>query len=592
MKHKKWVIYYLEELLNENQTGKFESHLNKCHVCRNYIKNYKSLNKIISKKTSEKVKTNSFDKAEFVSRITNLDKTKEKIKFNFMPQIRWALALAVIIAGLLIYFNTKQPFTVLSSEGQVFIQKAEQTQPIRNDEKIFQNQIITTGQDSECYLSFGKNIIYMGNNTQVLVEKLNKRVMGYIVKLDIKRGLFLSNINDKKSISKMIVKAGNTTAHVKGTIFMVDRTETGKQTIAVLKGKVAIQKNSREYSILSRKKLIIEGQHNVLEEPFDYHDESKFSKILRFNLYFSPEWRQELVNYEGIRIVEDEQDFYVIDKKGKVLSLDKNTGHINWKVKLGPEIKASPVMHEQCLYITSSDGYIYCVSEGEIKWRKKLGPFVYSSPVIHNDKLYLANTRGIIYAVDLDTKQILWQQKLDSGIFSSPAIQNNKLYVGSMSGILYSLNLSNGSIIWEKKLDARIIDNTAVFYEDTLFIGTASGKIYNISSADGKLQWMRKLKGEINTSLILKENIIYVKSENVYAFHVNGNILWSRRVNPDDNIYFLKDKILVESNNKMSYINIKEGQVENYYTKSPGMNIISFNNRVFTYNQKYINFIN
>ena len=591
MNHKKWVIYYLEELLNKKQTVKFESHLDACPFCQNYIKNYQSLNKIISKRPSEKIRVNNFDKAEFISRITNISRAEQKTGFNFMPQLRWALVSALIIAGILLYFNIKQPITVLSSKGEVFIQQAKQTRLLQNDEKISQNHIITTGRDSECYLNFGNNIIYLGNNTQVLVEEMSKRVTGYIIKLDIKRGFLLSNINDKKSISKMIVKAGKTTTLVKGTIFMVDRTDVKKQTIAVLKGEISVQKNGEEYSLSSKKKLVVDNLNKVSENAMNYQDEHKFSKILRFNLYFDEKWRQELRNYKGIRIVEDQQNFYIIGIKGKIICLDKNTGNIAWEVKVGPEIKATPVLHKQCLYITSSDGYIYCVSNEEIKWRKKLGPFVYSSPIIDRDRLFLANTLGFIYAVDLDTKQILWQRKLDSDIFSTPSIQNNKLYIGSMAGKLYCLDQATGNIVWIRELEGGLIDSTPVLYGNTLFIGTRPGKVYSISSINGKQNWEKQVKGEINTSLTLKEDIIYVKSEKLYAFNVKGQNLWSRKIASGVNIYMQNDKILLESSHKISYIDFEKGQLKKYYTKDQSMNIISFNNRVFMYNQKYIKLI-
>ncbi len=588
MNHKRSAYYYSEGLLNEKEKSKFESHLDNCAVCQNHIKNYERINKVIIKGSLKKVKTNSFDKAKLITRIKNLDQPEERIGFRIVPQLKWAVAFMLIIALIMVYFNIKKPITVLSYRGKVFIQEDEQKKEIKGDEEIYQGQVITTGRNSECYLTFGGNIIYLGKNTQVLVEKLRKGVKGYCINLDIKRGFLLSNMNDRELISKMLVKAGDATALVKGTIFMIDRTDEIRKTIAVLKGELFVTRNGRKFSVPSQKKLII--NRKTYKDSMNYQDESKFFKILKFNLYFKSKWQEELKKYEYIRIKEGPQNYYIIDVNGEVLSLDKNTGSFMWKVKLGPELNSNPVLYNGSLYITSSDGYIYCVRDSRIKWRKRLGPFVYSSPLIYDGKIYLANTKGFIYAVDMNTQKILSEKKLDGPVFSTPVIRNNKLYIGTISGKLYCLDQAKGfEVVWEKGLQGRIIDNRPLFYKDTLYIGTFAGNLYNISSAGGKIIREIKVDGEIDTPLVLKGNIVYVKAKKFYAFSINGRKLWSRKLDFDDEVYYQDDRILFEKDNMIQYVDLKNGRSQKYYTKAPVLKFRSVNNRIFTYDQRYIN---
>ena len=100
------------------------------------------------------------------------------------------------------------------------------------------------------------------------------------------------------------------------------------------------------------------------------------------------------------------------------------------------------------------------------------------------------------------------------------------------------------------------------------------------------------MDGEIDTPIVLKDNMVYVKAKNFNAFDVKGRKIWSRKINFDDEIYYQDNEILLEKDNKILYVDFKNGRMKKYYTKDRIMKLRSVNDRIFMYNNKYINLIN
>jgi len=560
LNHKKLSIYYCENLLNKKQKNNFELHLKTCHFCQNIIKNYSSFNTEVIEKTKKKIKVNSADKTILMNKIINLEPAVRR-GYAWFPKLRWAISIGLVILGILIYLNVKQPISVLSYKGDIYIQKTGQKELMQSGSKIRQNCIVSTDADSDCYLSFGKNIIFLGNNTQVIMQKLKKNINGtYQIKLRVEKGVLLSNIRDKATVSSLIIQAGQSTAYIKGTVFMVDCRKKSRQTIAVLNGNVNVRREGIEFSLKAEEKLVMETQKTIKKSSLTMSDERQFAKILMFPLYFKKNWEQEIGDLKDIKINEDKNYFYITSKEGKFICLIKDTGTVKYRIKIGAKVSSQPLFYNGHIYISSSDGYLYCLSEGDIKWRKRYGPFVYSSPVQYNNKLYTANTEGRLTSIDADTGQKFWQVKLDSQFYSTPLIKKQKLIIGSITGKLYCINVKSGNTLWIKNLERRIIDNTSFIVDNNIIIGTSAGKIYKLSLKNGNISWERTVSGEINTSLILIKDKFYVKANKLYSFDLKGNLLWEQSIHPESNIYSSSNSLLIEDPFRLVRLDLSSGK--------------------------------
>jgi len=78
----------------------------------------------------------------------------------------------------------------------------------------------------------------------------------------------------------------------------------------------------------------------------------------------------------GVAIAADERAFYVGTMAGELVAVDAAEGAVEWRVKTGGPIRATPMLDpEGRLYVGSRDHWLYAVdaATGEIAWRVDLG---------------------------------------------------------------------------------------------------------------------------------------------------------------------------------------------------------------------------
>lgn len=87
---------------------------------------------------------------------------------------------------------------------------------------------------------------------------------------------------------------------------------------------------------------------------------------------------------------------YVLNKEGKLL----------WKFKASASINSSPaISKEGYIYFGCSDGTLYSLTyDGKIRWKVKLGKILSSSPIVVKGRVYIGSTDGFLYAISDKTE--------------------------------------------------------------------------------------------------------------------------------------------------------------------------------------------
>ncbi|GAI43590.1 unnamed protein product, partial [marine sediment metagenome] len=171
---------------------------------------------------------------------------------------------------------------------------------------------------------------------------------------------------------------------------------------------------------------------------------------------------------------------------------------------------SSPVVSDETLYFSTTNGYLYAVDgnaqtwprEHEIKplwtelfafgipgipppppqsgliWRLRVGRTTNSSPVVTDDTSYIGSGNKLV-AIDLENQQILWEFEAEGTISSSPAVIDTTIYVGSEDGRLYALDAATGEKLWDIITGDKITSSPAVA-DGTVYIGSHDGNLYAI----------------------------------------------------------------------------------------------------------------
>lgn len=235
---------------------------------------------------------------------------------------------------------------------------------------------------------------------------------------------------------------------------------------------------------------------------------------------------------------------YIGSYAGKVLALStsarsqglsfpqKRNGEWEWDCpKMGKEsnaIVASPAVGEDAIYVASSSGRVYSLDKdfGDLNWESDvLGEKLWTSPVLDldNDAIYVSTFADHIYALSTSDGGLLWAFKADEGFVSSPVLYKDTIFVGSFSYNLYAIKIGDDEPLW-KFPGGNWFWATPVVKDDMVYAGCLDGKIYAISYWTGEQLWAFDAESPIVSSPVLMGDLLVVACESgdIYVFDTNA----------------------------------------------------------------------
>jgi outer membrane protein assembly factor BamB len=174
-----------------------------------------------------------------------------------------------------------------------------------------------------------------------------------------------------------------------------------------------------------------------------------------------------------------------------------------WTFTTGASIISSPVVVNGKAYVTSCDGYVYCLDaiNGSLIWRfhtnePKMTNFG-STPAVYGGKVFIGPDDGNMYCLDANTGAKLWSISMGTYISvgrtggagqhalrSSPIVYQGRIYVGSLhSNKTYCVD-TNGGVIWSVDLGAPIVGSAAAA-GDYIYMIAWGGRTYKINMTGG-----------------------------------------------------------------------------------------------------------
>lgn len=216
----------------------------------------------------------------------------------------------------------------------------------------------------------------------------------------------------------------------------------------------------------------------------------------------------------------------------KVLAINAVSGQIQWEFQARDKFRSSPVIADGVLYIGSHDDNVYAIdtAEGEEIWRYETngGRFgVRSSPAVAGDTLFVGADDTNFYALDTTTGDERWRYDGDDIFFAAPSIRDETVFAAEKNRGLYALDRQTGDLKWE----FRQSDRTPIIHESTGFVGSSDGTVYALNLNNGNVEWQTNATGGISLgggTATAETMYIGGKDNRVYAFDTEtGNQLWS-----------------------------------------------------------------
>jgi outer membrane protein assembly factor BamB len=164
---------------------------------------------------------------------------------------------------------------------------------------------------------------------------------------------------------------------------------------------------------------------------------------------------------ENIRLLPavGEQHVIAASRDGVMLSIDRESGKILWKLKTKLPITAGPAVAYGLIVIgtTKGDVIAYAEEDGKQKWKVSVGAMVMAAPALSADTVVVLTADGVIHALARDTGVVRWTYSttvppLSLHANATPLISGNRVYVATSGGKLIALDLESGVAGWELRV--------------------------------------------------------------------------------------------------------------------------------------------
>ena len=224
---------------------------------------------------------------------------------------------------------------------------------------------------------------------------------------------------------------------------------------------------------------------------------------------------------------------YLGTSEGKLVVLDEMDGHELWAIELGDTIMATPLVESQTVFVPSGNVlYAVAISNRTVKWSFEVVGDLRASPVLMENLVYIGSEDKRVYALDKYTGDLVWSLKLDDVVAASPSIDGLTLVVGTVSGSVYGIHSLQGDEIWRSDLGSPV-STAACIDRDAAMIGTYGGRVYALDLDDGEQKWMYPPKGAlaldpILTTPVTSSGLAYFGSDALYCVEAgSGAEVWS-----------------------------------------------------------------
>lgn len=222
---------------------------------------------------------------------------------------------------------------------------------------------------------------------------------------------------------------------------------------------------------------------------------------------------------------------YIGSSHGHVLCLDARNGEYIWSQQTDDRICSSPVVFDNRVFIGSYDDTLYCLDadSGDILWTFSTDGDIYSSPAVYDNNVYFASLDDYVYCLNAFSGDLIWKFQTGDDVYSSPAIYQDRLYIGSVDRFMYCLDSTTGEKLWSFDTKQKIFESSAAIDEEQVFIGTSFGDVFCFNQRSGEKLWTYQTNGWVSCSPAVTDDYVYVGSLDRYVYCLNtetGQEIW------------------------------------------------------------------
>lgn len=210
------------------------------------------------------------------------------------------------------------------------------------------------------------------------------------------------------------------------------------------------------------------------------------------------------------------------------LGASASDGRCVWSLQFGDEIRATPLIIDDVLYVGSYDNYFYAVrtADGSISWKQMTKSGICSSAAPSPRCVLVGSEDGKLYSFLATNGDPVWTYTTPMPIRSSPRLDQGRVCFGSDDRFVYCLDHHRGRLIWKYRTWLHV-RSSPTFWNGRVFIGSGDGYLYCLDAEDGHLIWKYQTMRDIVSSPVVSDGVVYVGSKDGYLYALDVESSWA-----------------------------------------------------------------
>jgi outer membrane protein assembly factor BamB len=160
---------------------------------------------------------------------------------------------------------------------------------------------------------------------------------------------------------------------------------------------------------------------------------------------------------------------------------------ITWAYRTSKPLLAAPAVVEERVYLTTGDGRLIALDRhtGHLVWEYRSGWLSSSTPAVTDDTVIFAVRPGRVIALHRQSGARRWEISLNSPIVASPIVVHGSVYIGAADKKLYALDAATGQQRWAFATQDWIVSAVA-YAGDRVVVASQDSRLHVVGAATGR----------------------------------------------------------------------------------------------------------
>ena len=237
---------------------------------------------------------------------------------------------------------------------------------------------------------------------------------------------------------------------------------------------------------------------------------------------------------------------FLCSSNGRVYSLDKEFGDLNWESqKLTEKLWTAPTIQGDTVYVSTYDNKIQTLSVNTgdlLSWTYESAAGFASQPVVYEDTVVIGSFDKNLYAIKLGDVEPLWSFPGDNWFWSAPIAYEGIIYAGCLDNKVYAIEARTGKGLWQFDTGSPVV-SSPVLMDNLLVVANESGNIYvfDLSNESVKMEVMPlktiSIEATVLGPLSVSGNMVYIRAQNNYLYALDierGGLDWKLSLNVEE----------------------------------------------------------